>query len=406
MTAFGAQWPPSEPEPHGPSDLDQPIDWLTYSHPQLYEMVHNNLDLGGASENAGLWMKLSKELDGLADDLRGAMRTAKAGWSGDASDRADGAVNRLADWLADAAQRAGKAADCVTKQAEAAETALRTMPEPPDGTAVAAAAGAPAGVLHGRAQIGPCTGAADAFGKVAQEGIDAFGQLVDGGFQAFGQLAGPFAGSIDMFGQAVAEGYDAFGQMAASGSEAVGQMMDTGLTGFASMIGDPALGEQSTDALHQLAADVLATLQDTTSAVYHAVPLLKDVGNVVNDVVGGTQTASADVGGALSGQPMPAGGAGEPPLSGNGALGSSPPRSLNGAALEAQPPVQPAGAPIAAAAAEDPQGMRGGAVGMPMSGAGMATMGQSRDRKSAHYMDDEHNFWTDGVTASPPIIGI
>ena len=36
------------PEPV-PGSLDEPVDWMTYSHQEMYRMVHDGLDLTGAA---------------------------------------------------------------------------------------------------------------------------------------------------------------------------------------------------------------------------------------------------------------------------------------------------------------------------------------------------------------------
>ena len=123
-------WPPQEPEP-GPGDLGADIDWMTYSHRELYDMVHDGLDLAGATAVAAQWAKIGQALDEIGDGLRQAVQNSIEDWQGAAADKARGTVGRLVDWTADTADRGRKVAGCVSLQADNAETARRTMPEPP-----------------------------------------------------------------------------------------------------------------------------------------------------------------------------------------------------------------------------------------------------------------------------------
>lgn len=125
-------WPPPEPEPRpGPDHLNADIDWMSYSHRELYEMVHNELDLAGAEAVAAQWTKISGFLDRVGSELRAAVLATADGWTGEGADKARDAAVKLVDWASETGWRAENVANCVRRQADIADTARRTMPEPP-----------------------------------------------------------------------------------------------------------------------------------------------------------------------------------------------------------------------------------------------------------------------------------
>ncbi|RSN37156.1 hypothetical protein DMC61_03575 [Amycolatopsis sp. WAC 04169] len=132
MRILPMPWPPREPEPQpGPESLTADIDWMSYSHRELYAMVHNELDLASAEAVAAQWTKISAFLDRAGSELRAALAATADGWTGEGADRARDAAVKLVDWAAETGWRAENVANCVRRQADIAETARRTMPEPP-----------------------------------------------------------------------------------------------------------------------------------------------------------------------------------------------------------------------------------------------------------------------------------
>ncbi|RSN35531.1 hypothetical protein DL990_04855 [Amycolatopsis sp. WAC 01416] len=132
MRILPMPWPPREPEPRpGPEHLNADIDWMSYSHRELYEMVHNELDLASAEAVAAQWTKISAFLDRVGSELRAALVATADGWTGEGADRARDAAIKLVDWAGDTGWRAENVANCVRRQADIADTARRTMPEPP-----------------------------------------------------------------------------------------------------------------------------------------------------------------------------------------------------------------------------------------------------------------------------------
>lgn len=123
-------WPLPEPEP-GAHDLGQPVDWLTYSHRELYDMVTQDVDVSGAMSVAAQWAKLSDQLADLSDDLSRAITATEPGWGGAAADAARDVVHRLADWAERTGASANEVSGSVSRQADNAATARWSMPEPP-----------------------------------------------------------------------------------------------------------------------------------------------------------------------------------------------------------------------------------------------------------------------------------
>jgi len=135
MRILPTPWPPLEPEPQpGPEHLTADIDWMSYSHRELYEMVHNELDLASAEAVAAQWTKISAFLDRAGTELRAAIVATADGWTGEGADRARDAAIKLVDWAGETSWRAENVANCVRRQADIADTARRTMPEPPGAT--------------------------------------------------------------------------------------------------------------------------------------------------------------------------------------------------------------------------------------------------------------------------------
>ncbi|WP_435818395.1 PPE domain-containing protein [Amycolatopsis keratiniphila] len=94
-------------------------------------MVHNELDLASAEAVAAQWTKISAFLDRVGSELRAALAATADGWTGEGADRARDAAVKLVEWAGETGWRAENVANCVRRQADIAETARRTMPEPP-----------------------------------------------------------------------------------------------------------------------------------------------------------------------------------------------------------------------------------------------------------------------------------
>jgi hypothetical protein len=131
---FPPVWPrpprPPVPEPD-PDSLDETVDWMTYSHPELYSMVHSGLDLTGAMSVSATWARLGAELGEIGDELAKLLVATSEAWEGESADLARGSVSALADWAGQTGARATEVSACVTIQVDNANTARNAMPPPP-----------------------------------------------------------------------------------------------------------------------------------------------------------------------------------------------------------------------------------------------------------------------------------
>ncbi|HEY4019008.1 MAG TPA: PPE domain-containing protein [Pseudonocardiaceae bacterium] len=119
------------PDPIEAQGLDQHVDWMSYSHQQLYDMVNNGVDLTGATDVAGTWAKLSDTLRQMGDTLNTALAASSDGWKGSAADQARGNLTGLVSWTNTTGENAVIVSGCVSQQAEALQTARSSMPVPP-----------------------------------------------------------------------------------------------------------------------------------------------------------------------------------------------------------------------------------------------------------------------------------
>jgi hypothetical protein len=122
-------WPPV-PEPD-PESLDETVDWMTYSHPDLYSMVHSGFDLTGAMAVSATWARLGAELDSIGEELAKLLFATSEAWEGESAELARGSVSALADWAGHTGARATEVSACVTIQVDNANTARNAMPAPP-----------------------------------------------------------------------------------------------------------------------------------------------------------------------------------------------------------------------------------------------------------------------------------
>lgn len=126
-------WPPYPPGPEpDPDTLDATVDWQTYSHAELYQMVHSGLDLTGAMAVSAQWARLGDELGGIGTELDAIVADAAAAWEGEAADLARDTLAGLTHWATDAGTLATKVAGCVSIEVDNATNARDAMPAPPN----------------------------------------------------------------------------------------------------------------------------------------------------------------------------------------------------------------------------------------------------------------------------------
>ncbi|WP_460444050.1 WXG100 family type VII secretion target, partial [Amycolatopsis cihanbeyliensis] len=120
---------PEEPEPDA-GDLDLPIDWMGYSHEELYRMVHDNVNLAGAEEVAEKWADLRGGLISTVAGLRAIVESFHAAWTGEAADQARAVFVDLLHWTQDTSNQCGSLYTLVNDQAGHVKVARDAMPAP------------------------------------------------------------------------------------------------------------------------------------------------------------------------------------------------------------------------------------------------------------------------------------
>ncbi|MFC4854657.1 PPE domain-containing protein [Actinophytocola glycyrrhizae] len=135
---IGGCYPPSWPRPPKPpvdepvpETLDERVEWLTWSHPELYDMVHEGIDLTGAMSVSASWARLGDELSDIGDELAKLLLTTAQSWEGDAAELAKESVSALAEWSRETGTRATEVCGCVAIQVDNVTNARNDMPPPP-----------------------------------------------------------------------------------------------------------------------------------------------------------------------------------------------------------------------------------------------------------------------------------
>ncbi|MGB3439980.1 MAG: PPE domain-containing protein, partial [Actinophytocola sp.] len=131
---YPPSWPrppkPPVPEPE-PDSLDERVEWMTWSHPELYRMVHDGIDLTGAMSVSATWARMGDELADLGDELAKLLLATAQAWEGDAAELAKESVSALAEWSRETGIRATEVCACVTVQVDNVNNARNDMPPPP-----------------------------------------------------------------------------------------------------------------------------------------------------------------------------------------------------------------------------------------------------------------------------------
>lgn len=136
--AIGGCYPPSWPRPPKPpveepvpESLDEDVEWMTWSHPDLYRMVHEGIDTTGAMAVSATWARMGQELSELGDELMKVLFATTQAWEGDAAELAKQGVSALAEWSRETGTRATEVSGCITIQVDNITTARNDMPPPP-----------------------------------------------------------------------------------------------------------------------------------------------------------------------------------------------------------------------------------------------------------------------------------
>ncbi len=388
-----------------PSELGEKVDWMTYTHQELYDMVHTGVDLTSAASVKDNWTTLGSTLADVKDQLISAIFASSSGWEGESAEKARDGLLTVVKWAENTSDHAKNVAECITLEIEHVVTAREQMPVPTP---------APTPVPPVDQLVAPTAP------PVSRIATDA---LVPVDSPVLGQTAAtsPFTG-IDQ-------------------------------------IGAPVVTQTTAvDAGHRTAADVMAAFQQGSFAVDQTVPAFSAPVNPVAPpevkpvtgldrggspvpnptgapvvlgptpvapVAGRTSTSSGAFGGGGGG-----GGGGYAPAarggySGGGGYSGSQSSGGSGGGGGGGGPAVPSGpggssgviggADSRAAAAQTSNfqapktsggaGAPGGMMGAPMAGAPMVGRDDESGRQRARYLEEDDNLFGIDKKAAPPVIG-
>jgi hypothetical protein len=391
------------------NDLHEPVDWMTYTHEQLYNMVHTGVNLAGAQAAATNWQKIGEDIAGVRTSLLKAVEDSSVGWDSESARLARDGLTEVTNWVDDTANYAGKVAAAITTETSNVEAARAAMPPPPQAPAPPVPTD-PA--LANRALLQDRLTQVDGIGALQNERL-------------------------------------------------VAQQPQADFVGFETIGTSPVDALAANDASHRLAADVMATFQKNSAAVDQTVPQqFTPPVNPINPTPTGTDLTnrshtggSPDGGAGAGGAPVATSGAqnqnrgttnassrfggggggggrggaggfgggfggmarpfGSGNQSGSGGGGGGAATS-GGNVAGVNDGARGGGAGGAAAAASAAPGNTTKAFqnplamgGAPMAGAPGAGAGQndSKEHKTASYLEEDDNVFGLDRKAAPPVIG-
>ncbi|MFI6100774.1 PPE domain-containing protein [Lentzea sp. NPDC051213] len=112
-------------------DLHEPVDWMVYTHEQLYNMVHTGVNLAGAQAAATNWQKIGQEISGVRTNLLKAVKDSEVGWDSESARLARDGLTEVTNWVDDTASYALKVSSAITTETTNVEAARAAMPPPP-----------------------------------------------------------------------------------------------------------------------------------------------------------------------------------------------------------------------------------------------------------------------------------
>ncbi|MFD4641684.1 hypothetical protein ACFWN2_30550 [Lentzea sp. NPDC058436] len=247
------------------NDLHEPVDWMTYTHEQLYNMVHTGVNLAGAQAAATNWQKIGEDIAGVRTNLLKAVEDSSVGWDSESARLARDGLTEVTNWVDDTANYAVKVSAAITTETSNVEAARAAMPPPPQAPPPPVPTDAS---LANRALLQDRLTQVDGFGALQNERL-------------------------------------------------LAQQAQTDFAGFETIGTSPVDALAANDASHRLAADVMATFQKNSAAVDQTVPQqFTPPVNPINPTPTGTDlTNRAHPGGSPDGG---AGGAGGAPVATSG----------------------------------------------------------------------------------------
>lgn len=113
-----------------PSDLGQKVDWMTYSHQQLWEMINTGVDLKAASSAQADWTTVAKALGEVQELLAKAIGQSSQAWEGESAELARQALESVEKWALNTSDHADNVAKCIATEIDHVQTAREMMPPP------------------------------------------------------------------------------------------------------------------------------------------------------------------------------------------------------------------------------------------------------------------------------------
>lgn len=112
------------------TDLGQKVDWMTYSHQQLWEMINTGVDLKAAGSAQTDWATVGKALGEVQELLAKAISRSTQAWEGESAERAREALESVEKWALHTSEHADNVAKCIATEIDHVQTAREMMPPP------------------------------------------------------------------------------------------------------------------------------------------------------------------------------------------------------------------------------------------------------------------------------------
>ncbi|MEU4445020.1 PPE domain-containing protein [Actinosynnema sp. NPDC050801] len=113
-----------------PSDLGQKVDWMTYSHQQLWDMINTGVDLKAAGSAQADWAAVGNALGEVQSLLAKAIGQSSQAWTGESAERAREALESVEKWALNTSDHADNVAKCIATEIDHVQTAREMMPPP------------------------------------------------------------------------------------------------------------------------------------------------------------------------------------------------------------------------------------------------------------------------------------
>ncbi|WP_112276835.1 PPE domain-containing protein [Lentzea terrae] len=111
--------------------IHEPIDWMTFSHEKLYNMVHTGVNLEGAQAAATNWKKIGDDIAAVRENLLKAVEDSAVGWDSESARLAREGLTEVTNWVDDTSTYAHKVSDAIATERDNVEAARAAMPPPP-----------------------------------------------------------------------------------------------------------------------------------------------------------------------------------------------------------------------------------------------------------------------------------